>query len=107
VKITLAMPDRYPKRKQKIEEFFQKQCNRLAVGCIRHQAGKDEFGNRAQDYIKRLKQVIKKYENSGNLEFLIDAANYCALEFYNSNHPDQHFKSEDSGGRTSLNNERF
>lgn len=94
---------RFPARVRKLREFFQRQCNRIAVGAYRHEKGKDNFGHRSQDYITRLKKVVRRYEQTGNLELLVDAANYCALEFYNSNHPDQHYAAEESGGRTLLN----
>jgi hypothetical protein len=88
----------FPVRAAKFKQFCQMMMNRLTVGAFRHQSGKDEFGDPVKDYLKRLKETIRYYEGTGNLEYLVDAANYCALEFYNSLHPEAHFKCLDSRG---------
>jgi hypothetical protein len=105
--IVINSPKQFSYRNHKMQQFMQLMANRLAVGAFRHQEGKDEFGHPSQDYFKRLKKIIKKFEDTGNLELLVDVADYCALEFYNSLHPNQHFKSEDSNGRTTLNQENI
>jgi uncharacterized Fe-S cluster-containing MiaB family protein len=105
--VPIYTSDQYPKRAKRMQDFMQKMSNRLAFGCFRHQAGKDEFGHPSQDYLKRLKETIRKYEKTGNLELLVDAGNYCALEFYNSLHPQQHFSSSDSNGKSTLNQDRI
>lgn len=75
-------------------DFTQKMANRLAFGEARY--GRPDP---AKDYLRRLKQSVDLFDTTGNLEYLVDAANYCALEFYWSIHPQAHFKAEDSLGR--------
>lgn len=78
--------------------FIQKMANRLCVGQYRH--GEKGSFNRIQDYRKRLQDSLKRYDQTGNTEFLIDAANYALLEFHNPLHPNAHYSSTDSNGRT-------
>jgi hypothetical protein len=102
MKVTITdTTKRFRKRCIKLQEFTQMMANRIMVGVFRHEADNpDNFGTPIQDYHKHLKQKLRMYEQTGNLEFLIDIANYAALEFYNSNHPNQHFKEVDSNGRS-------
>lgn len=108
--IRIWVPDSTPRRNAKFQNFLQLMANRLAVGKFRHNEGTDEFGNRSQDYERRLRDVLfgrSGYSKTGNLEKLPDAANYCALLFYNSLHPEQHFTPEESNGRNTLSGHRF
>ncbi len=41
--------------------------------------------------------MAERYENSGNAEFMIDAANYALLEYLFPEHPAVHFKVLDQG----------
>lgn len=47
--------------------------------------------------IETLKLCIKKYEDTGNTEYLCDAANYAMFEYMYSQHPKRHYRSTDSG----------
>lgn len=98
---------KFPIRCKKFQAFTQGMADRIMVGSFRHEGGKDNFGFRAQDYHKRLKDKLRLYERTGNLEYLYDVANYAALEFYNSNHPNQHLKNDDSHGRTELSEQKY
>lgn len=48
------------------------------------------------DAIKSLHVRLKKYEETGNTEYLIDAANFAMIEFMHPKHPEAHFTAEDS-----------
>lgn len=53
--------------------------------------------------IDSLKQRLEKYQQTGNLEFVVDAANFCLIEFLCPSHPKPFFKgtdSDESPGRT-------
>jgi len=39
---------------------------------------------------------IRKYHATGNTEWLIDAANYCMIEFMHPSHDNAHFRPTDS-----------
>ena len=78
-------------------EFLQRMVNRLIVGGHRH----GENGAR-QDYLKRLRGAARRYEETGNVEFLVDVANYALLEAHYPLHQNAHFKCTDSCGKTEL-----
>lgn len=46
--------------------------------------------------IKSLELRLKKYKEDGNLEHLIDAANYCMIEFMFPSNDEAFFKATDS-----------
>jgi hypothetical protein len=72
--------------------FLQKMVNRLLVGHYRY----GENGSR-QDYLRRARQALTDYANTGNVEFLIDAANYAMLEAHYPLHYNVHLKAVDKG----------
>jgi hypothetical protein len=70
--------------------------NRLLMGCYRYERlWKKRVGQ--YDLIGSAKQRIAKYEQTGNLEPLVDVANLMLIEFNCSKHPHRHFVSEDDG----------
>lgn len=70
--------------------------NRLIMGAYRYgvlnNMNKPTY-NRVESMINRL----RKYEQTGNTEFLVDVANLCMLEFEEGVHPNKHFSSIDDG----------
>ena len=46
--------------------------------------------------LESLNQRIEKYLNTGNTEFLIDAANIAMIEYRFPSHPNAHFRATDS-----------
>jgi hypothetical protein len=72
--------------------FAQRMANRLIVGMYRYDKGRPI--SRAK-YLQRLKAEIKAYEESGNQEHLVNAANYAFLEMLAPEHPEAHFKDVD------------
>lgn len=79
---------------------FERLCrNRMFMGGLRYgrlgAPGKPQF-----DRCKDIKRRVSLYENSGNLEYLVDAANLCQCEFVEGDHPDKHFAAEDDGEHT-------
>lgn len=49
------------------------------------------------DALGTMQKCIRKYEETGNTEYLCDAANYCMFEFMFPSHQKAHFRSTDSG----------
>ena len=76
------------------KEFEILQRNRLIMGAIRYQRilapDKPQL-----DRISGMLKYIKEYQETGNLECLVDIANYCLLEFVEGKHPNKHFYSSD------------
>jgi len=73
--------------------FEQLMRNRLIIGAMRYGQihGMDKpLWNR----IKAAKERLAIYEETGNLEMLVDIANFCLLEFEEGKHPHAHFKDD-------------
>jgi len=74
--------------------FERAMRHRLVMGALRHgvigAAGKPDY-DRVTEAIRRLCE----YRRTGNLEFLVDAANFCLLEFVESRHPQRHWAPSD------------
>lgn len=75
-------------------EFEQLMRNRLLMGAFRYGllAKKGEQGYRMFDY---LKSKVALYEQTGNLECLVDIANMAGLEFLYPTHPQAHWVAQD------------
>lgn len=41
---------------------------------------------------------IRKYESTGNTEYLVDVANFAMIEFMHPAHKEAHFEATDSSG---------
>lgn len=81
-------------------EFEKLMRNRLIMGALRY--GKMGHGKRpkGKPYYDRVKSIRKRldfYEESGNLEWLVDIANLALLMFEERTHPNSHFESKDDG----------
>lgn len=84
-------------------EFEQLMRNRLAMGYFRYgPLNKQPKGK--YDNIASIRRRLDKYEQTGNLEFLVDSANICLVEFLNGNHPNKHFSAIDDGEHTQVKN---
>jgi len=66
--------------------------NRLVLGAFRYGRLKDKKG---WDRIEYAKRKLQRYQDTGNLEALVDVANLALLEFEGSTHPKKHFSSMD------------
>ena len=76
-------------------EFERLMRNRLVVGSFRY-----GLMRREKPLFDRVDSIIKranKYRETGNMEFLVDIANLCLLEFVEGKHPNKHFHSIDDG----------
>lgn len=70
--------------------------NRLLLGAFRYGLLRSK-GEQGYDMIGSLKRRVELYEQSGNLEFLVDVANLALLEFRFPQHRNAHFESQDDG----------
>ena len=80
-------------------EFEKLMRNRMIAGAFRYGKmnvkGKPQYA-RVESCLKRL----KKFQETGNTEFLVDVANLCLIEFVEGIHPKKHFRSVDDGEHT-------
>ena len=77
------------------EPFIVGMANRMAVSFHKYGAVAAAYPLRV-DAVACLKQRLATYEETGNTEFLMDAANFAMIEFMHPAHPDAVFVATDS-----------
>lgn len=85
------------------EKFLDGMRNRMVVSFYKYGFIADAFPSKVQA-IASLQDRLRKYAETGNTEWLIDAANFAMIEFMHPTHPDAHFAGTDddaSPGRVS------
>ncbi len=85
------------------ELFIDGMRNRMVISFYKYGPVADAFPDKVQA-IASLQDRLRKYAETGNTEWLIDAANFAMIEFMYSSHPDAHFEGTDddaSPGRVS------
>lgn len=75
--------------------FLQGMVDRMFVSYAKYGAVKDAFPDKV-NALDSLMLRLKKYKETGNTEFLIDAANFAMIEFMLPSHPNAHFQPTDS-----------
>ena len=80
-------------REQIKDGFIQHMNRRMAMGELRY--GKSSQKNDPVFYLRQAMLSLCSYNKTGNLECLIDAANYLRLEWRHSQHPNRHFHAKD------------
>lgn len=76
------------------EEFIQLMANRMMVSWFKYGDVADAAGK--IDFIESLEKRIALYKETGNADWIIDAANFAMIEFMHPGHPDYHLRSTDS-----------
>ncbi len=77
------------------EDFLKKMRNRMLMSYYKYGPAKEIYPNKI-DSIASCQVRIRKYQETGNTEWLIDAANQLMLEFTYPSHPEAHFRATDS-----------
>lgn len=77
------------------ETFVQGMRERMVVSYYKYGPVADGFPKKV-DAIASLGDRLRKYAETGNTEFLIDAANFAMIEFMYPRHPGAHFTPTDS-----------
>lgn len=86
------------------EFFLQGMMNRMGVSYHKYGSIAEKFPHGATG-VDQIAQRVQKYLNDGNVEWLIDAANYCLIEAVRPSHSQAHFRptdSDESPGRINL-----
>jgi len=73
-------------------DFLQMMINRMAFGHFKYGPLHEAFPKEI-DAIQCLRKNLKAYKDTGNTEYLIDAANYAMIEFMFPSHPKAHFRA--------------
>ncbi len=78
------------------DRFDQLRKNRVEVSFYKYGPAKKNFSTGNVQAIPTLERCLKKYQETGNTEYLCDAANYAMFEFMYPQHPTAHFRATDS-----------
>jgi hypothetical protein len=91
--------------KQFSEDFVRKMKARVFMGYHRYGESKRYKEETKYDILKTVEKHLRLYNETGNSERLVDAANYLMIEFMHPQHPNAHFKAdeeEDEGKRIGI-----
>lgn len=77
------------------EEFATKMRNRMEVSYHKYGPVAKAYPHKV-NAMKSLQERLKKYQETGNTEWLIDAANFCMIEFMHPSHENAHFEAKDA-----------
>lgn len=78
------------------EQFVELMKNRMIMSWYKYGPLKQNAGDKLVNEIESLKLRIKKYEQTGNTEYLVDVANFAMIEFMFPSHDKGHFRATDS-----------
>ena len=81
--------------KEYSDRFDELRQNRVGVSFFKYGSAADNFGKNLVDAIKTYDLCIQKYQQTGNTEYLLDAANYLMFEFMYPQKENSYFKSTD------------
>jgi len=90
------------------QEFIQGMVDRMAVSFHKYGLVSDAYPDKV-DAMASMEARLRKYRETGNTEWLIDAANFLMIEFMCPRHNDAHFQATDSDaspGRVTPSGER-
>lgn len=73
------------------DDFERLRLNRMIMGFLRY----GPVANSLHDNMASLRQEVALFQNSGNAEHLLNAANYAMIEWMQKRHPQWHFSPED------------
>lgn len=82
-------------------EFVRYMQNRMIVSFHKYGPIKEAYPHKV-DAIGSMQERMRKYAETGNTEWLLDAANFLMIEFMLPRHPTAHFRGtddEESPGR--------
>lgn len=85
------------KPKEYSDKFDELRQNRVEVGFLKYGSVADNFGEKLANALESHDLCMKKYQETGNTEYLCDAANYLMFEFMYPQREGAYFKATDSG----------
>jgi hypothetical protein len=79
------------------ETFIEGMKKRMYVSYYKYGPLRNAFPHKV-DALESLRLWLDEYSKTGNTEYLIDAANFCMIEFMFPRLPGAYFKPTDSDG---------
>lgn len=89
-------------------EFLRGMASRMAMSFEKYGDLRDAYPHKL-DALASSELRVQRYRDTGNTEYLMDAANFLMIEFMAPRHRDAHFKAEDSSaspGRVDVRGQR-
>ena len=83
-------------KKEYSDRFDTLRKNRVEVSFHKYGPAKINFGDKLVDAVKSHDLCVEKYKETGNTEYLLDAANYLMFEFMYPQKEGAYFKATDS-----------
>lgn len=77
-------------------KFDELRKNRVETSYFKYGSAKKNFSTGNVNALESMKLCVEKYIDTGNTEFLCDAANYLMFEFMYPQHEKAHFRATDS-----------
>jgi hypothetical protein len=77
------------------EKFFEYMRNRMKVSFYKYGDIRDAYPHKV-DALANMWERVKKYKETGNTEWLVDAANFLMIEFMLPSIPGAEFRATDS-----------
>lgn len=78
------------------EEFDRLRKNRVETSYYKYGPARKNFAAGNVQAIPTMERCIKKYQETGNREYLLDSANYLMFEYMFPQHPKAHFRATSS-----------
>jgi hypothetical protein len=75
--------------------FLQRMCNAMCMSLYKYGRIGDAYPHKV-DAIATLKKRLELYEETGNLEWLVDVANMAMIEYTLPAHKEAHYAATDS-----------
>lgn len=95
-------PPEVLRKTQMSQRFITLMENRMIMGTLRYGKWQDNKANGIRyDRIGSVRKRLDIFQETGNLEVLVDVANLVMIEFEISDHPNAHFGSIDDGHHVS------
>lgn len=78
------------------ERFDELRKHRVELSRIKYGSAAKNFRTGNVNALQTMGLCVDKYMETGNTEYLTDAANYLMFEFMYPQHPNAHFRATDS-----------
>ncbi len=75
-------------------EFNKLRKNRMVTSYYKYGPIKENYEGRLVSAISNLEKRLQLYKESGNIEYLLDVANFAMIEYMYPQHPKAHMNKE-------------
>lgn len=83
-------------KKEYSDKFDELRKNRVEMSFYKYGPASINFGRGYVNAIETMEKCVEKYKETGNTEYLLDAANYLMFEYMYPKHEKAHFRATGS-----------